>query len=122
MLYETLLHGKMFLVMIYFGIWAGILLTAKKLAMRPFCKSKVAVVLTDILFVTICSALFLIAKIKFCYGEFRLFELIAFLLGIFAQQFSLNNLVEKILKLLYTTFVRIFCKLKKTKLFGKILK
>ena len=122
MLYETLLHGKMFLVMLYFGIWCGVLLTIKKLSVRALGNNKVILVLTDVLYVIVCSLIFLFAKIKFWYGEFRLFELLALVLGIFIEQFSLNNLVEKIFKLLYNGFEKIFCKLKKTKFFGKILK
>ena len=122
MLYESLLQGKTFLVVLYFGIVAGVLLTIKKIIDRPLKKSKIFITLSDIFYMLICSLLFLLTKTKFCYGEFRLFELIAFFMGILLQQFSLNNLVEKILHMLYNLFVKVTNKLKKIKLFGKILK
>lgn len=122
MLYETLMQGKMFLVLMYFGIVAGIFLTAKKLIDKTIKKSKFLTAISDMIFMLVCSALFLIAKTKFCYGEFRFFELCAFLIGIILQQYSLNNLVEKFLNMVYNVIVKLFAKLKKTKLFGKILK
>ena len=122
MLFETLLQGKMFLVMLYFGIICGIIFSAKRLFDGIFKQNKAVVIITDILFMAVTSIIFVFAKIKFCYGEFRLFELLSFCLGIFLEQISLNNFVEKFLKLCYNLFKGMFCKLKNTKLFGKILK
>lgn len=122
MLYETLLQGKMFLAIMYFGIVAGVFLTAKKLIDKTTKKSKFLTCISDIVFMLVCTTLFLIAKTKFCYGEFRFFEISAFLIGILIQQYSLNKLVEKFFNMVYNVFVRLFAKLKKTKLFGKILK
>ena len=122
MLYSTLLQGQMFLAMLYFGLLCGIVLTVKKLIDKITKKNKYFIVLTDILFVAICSLVFLLAKIKFCYGEFRLFEIISFCLGIFLEQISINNLVEKILKLLYNFFVKVFLKIKEFKIFKRLSK
>lgn len=122
MLYETLLQSKMLLVMLYFGVTCGILLTAKNLICKTLKQNKVIVILTDILFCVLSTFVFLHARTKFCYGEFRLFELLSFCLGIFIEQISINNLVEKFFKLIYNLFVKIFCKIKKTKLGKKIFK
>ncbi len=122
MLYSTLLQGKMFLVMIYFGILCGIALTAKKIGDRFTKNNKIFVTITDVAFWMLCSIVFIFVKITFCYGEFRLFELLAFSLGILLEQISLNNLVEKVLKVLYNLSCKIFCNLKKLKFFGKIFK
>ena len=122
MLYATLLQGKMFLVMLYFGVVCGIFLTTKKLFDNLTHKNKIIIIVSDILFLCLCSFVFIFTKIKFCYGEFRVFQVLAFLLGIIFEQFSLNNLVEKILNLLYNVSRKVFCKLKKTKFFGKIFK
>ena len=122
MLYSTLLQGKMFLVMLYFGIVCGIVLTAKILLENITKKNRIIIVASDICFLFVCSIVFLFAKNKFCYGEFRLFELLAFCLGIFFEQISLNNLVEKIFRLLYNSLRKIFCKLKSLKFFSKIFK
>lgn len=122
MLYETLLQGKMFLVLLYFGLVCGIFLTIKKLICKTFKQNKILVIIGDVVFCVIASFVFLIAKNIFCYGEFRLFELLAFSLGIFVEQISINNLVEKILNLFYTLLVKIFCKIKKSKFGSKIFK
>lgn len=122
MLYETLLQSKMLLVMIYFGIISGILLTIKNLICKALKKNKVVIILTDILFCIISSFVFLYAQNKFSYGEFRLFQLLSFLLGVFIEQISINNLVEKILRLIYNLFVKVFCKVKNTKLGKKVFK
>ena len=122
MLYETLLQGSMFLCLLYFGILCGIILSAKNLCDKLAKKNRVIVVITDILFMILLSLIFIFAKTKYCYGEFRLFEILAFVIGIFLQQISINNLVEKILKMSYTLLNKSFCKLKKVKLFRKIFK
>lgn len=122
MLYETLLQGKMFLCLLYFGILCGIFLSIKKLIDKTLKNNKVIVIVTDIIFMLFASIIFVFAKIKYCYGQFRIFELLSFSLGIYLQQISINNLVEKILNMSYTLFIRVFCKLKKTKIFSKIFK
>ena len=122
MLYETLLQGQMFLCLLFFGIVCGIFLTAKKMLDRMLKNKSFVVVTTDIVFMLIFSAIFIFAKTVFCYGEFRAFELIAFLLGVWLQQISINNLVEKVFKMSYNLLGKIFRKLKKTKVFSKIFK
>lgn len=122
MLYETLLQSKMLFVMLYFGLTCGILLTIKNLICKMVKQNKVVIILTDILFCVLTSFVFLYAKIKFCYGEFRLFEPLSFCLGIFIEQISINNLVEKFFKLIYNLSVKVFCKVKKTKLGKRIFK
>ena len=122
MLYESLLQGKMLLCLFYFGIICGIILSIKKMIDKSLKNNNIITAITDVIFMAISSVIFIYAKIKYCYGQFRIFELLGFVLGIYLQQISINNLVEKFLNLSYTFFVRVFCKLKKTKLFGKILK
>lgn len=122
MLYETLLQGKIFLVLLYFGILCGIVLTSKKMLTKMTKNNKVLLVLTDTLFLSICAIAFIFARIKFCYGEFRIFHLVAFLLGILLEQISLNKLVEKFFTLLYNISRKIFNKLKNIKIIKKILR
>ena len=122
MLYETLLQGKMFLMMLYFGIVCGILLTIKNMICNLLKQNKIVIIASDILFCLVSTFVFVFAKIAFCYGQFRIFELIAFVLGITIQQISLNKIVEKIFHLLYTLLERLFCKLKNSKFGKKIFK
>ena len=122
MIFETLLQGKIFLCFVFFGGICGMVFSAKKLIDKSFKKRKFVVVTTDILFMIMFSLTFIFAKTMFAFGEFRLYLLIAYVLGIVWEQISLDFLVEKFLKMSYTLFGKIFCKLKKTKLFSKVLK
>ena len=122
MLYETLLQGLMFLCFLWFGIVCGFFLSGIKLLEKIFKHKKIAVVVFDIAFMIVFSLLFVFAKTIICYGEFRIFEVLRFCLGIFLEQISLNNLVEKFLNLSYTLLGKVFAKLKHTKLFAKIFK
>lgn len=122
MLYETLLQGKMLLCFVFFGMICGMALGACKMFVKAFKKNRVATIVFDILFMLVFTALFLHAKIKYCYGEFRLFELLGYCLGIFLQQISINNLLEKFLRLSYNLIVKIAKKLKNSKFFGKIFR
>ena len=121
MFFETLLQSKIFLCTMYFGILGGICLTAIKMLQKVFSK-KVFVIVGDILLSLVFAVLFLSCINIFNFGCFRLYELIGFVLGIVLEQISLNNLVEKFLNLIYT-LTRKFCqRLKKSKIFGKIVK
>lgn len=122
MLYETLLQGKIFLCAIYFGLVCGIFFTIKKRLDNLFKKNKFVVLINDILIFVVATALFLICINLFNYGEFRLYELVGFACGIVLEQISLNKIVEKILQILYNLFNKLFTKLKKSKLFGKVIK
>lgn len=122
MLYETLLQSKIFLCLAYFGIISGIFLSAFNIVNKATKNNKFVIITNDIIFCCIASMLFLFAITKFNYGEFRIYELIGFSFGIIIQQISLNKIVEKILHWVYNVFVKVFCKLKKTKMFIKILK
>ena len=122
MLYETLLQGKILLCFVFFGIICGLGLSIKKLVSKLARHNKFVVIMTDFVSMLAFSLIFIYAKIKYAYGQFRLFEMLGFCAGIFLEQFSLNNLVEKFLNMSYTLLTKIFCKLKKSKFFGKIFK
>lgn len=122
MLYETLLQSKIFLCALYFGILCGIFLTAKNGADKLFKNKKAIVIVTDILFFVVAAILFLTCINLFNFGEFRLFELLGFALGIVLEQISVNKIVEKAFKMLYTLFAKMFAKLKNTKIFKRVFK
>ena len=122
MLFETLLQGKLLLCFLFFGIVCGIFLSTKNLIDQTFKKRKTVVIITDLMIMLLATLIFVFAKIKYAYGEFRLYQVLGFCIGIFLQQISLNKLVEKILIVCYNFSVKIFCRLKKTKILGKILK
>ena len=122
MLFETLLQGKIFLCTLYFGLVCGILLTIKKIVDRSLKNKKVIVIITDVLSFVLSTVLFLICINLFNFGEIRLYEVVGFVTGIILQQISLDKLVEKFLQMLYNIIVKLFAKLKKSKIFGKVLK
>lgn len=122
MLFETLLQDQIFFCTIYFGIICGIFLTVKNIIDNVFKKNKYVLIITDIIISIIFTALFLICINVFNYGQFRLFEVFGFMLGVIIEQISLNKIVEKFLKIIYNIFIKVFYKLKKTKIFQKIIK
>lgn len=122
MMFETLLQGKIFLAFVFFGAICGIVFSIKKLIDKSFKNNKITTVATDIIFMLVFSAIFIFAKNVYAYGEFRLYLALAYCLGIVWEQISLNYLVEKFLNMSYNLFTRLFCKLKKFKIFSKIFK
>ena len=122
MMFETLLQGEIFLCFLFFGAICGIVFSSKKMIDKAFKKSKLIVLITDIVFMFLFSIMFIYAKNIYNFGEFRLFLLMAYIIGIVWEQISLDFLVVKFLKMSYNFFVRLFCKLKKTKFFCKIFK
>ena len=122
MLYETLLQGKTFLCCAYFGILASFSFEIKFLLSKLTKNNKILNIIFEILAMLFCTVVFWVCISKYNFGVFRLFELVAFCLGIVFEYFSVHKLLEKNLQLIYTFFVRIANKLKKTKLLGKIFK
>lgn len=122
MLYQTLLQSKIFLCTVYFGIVCGVCLMAKKLIDNFFKNKKIVVLITDIFIFFVATILFLICINLFNYGEFRLYELAGFVLGIVLEQISLNKIVEKTFSLIYNLITKLINKLKTTKIFSKVLK
>src|SRR5574344_314720 len=89
MLYETLFQGKMFFAMLFFGVLCGIILTAKNIFDNTIKNKKILAKIilptSDIFCIIIFSLIFLYGLNKFCYGNFRLFNLVGFCLGIFLR-------------------------------------
>lgn len=126
MLYETLLQGQIFLCMLYFGLIAGIVFEAKNLIINAFSKNKVVCFVLDLIFMVVASLLFVLAKNISNYGEFRIYLLIGFVLGIYLEHASIGFLVEKFFLLCYNWITkisrRIFLHKPKSKFMQKLLK
>ena len=122
MLYETLLQAQIFLCLFYFGAICGIVYTLFKLINKSFNNQKVLVFVTDLIFCIILTFAFIFACNMFNYGEFRFYLLLAFFLGLVIEQKTIGFLVEKFFKFVYNNLVKIFNKLKTTKIFKRILK
>ena len=126
MLYETLCQPLIFLGMLYFGVLSGAVFEAKNLVCKTFNNQKFVCLVTDIAIVTFCSIVFVVAKNLLNFGEFRLYLLIAFVLGNIIEHISIGFLVEKIFLFLYNGCVkiyrRIFCTKPKSRLMQKLLK
>ena len=126
MLYETLYQGQIFLAVLYFGLIAGVVFEGKNLIQNAFNKNKIVCVVLDTAFMAIASLLFIFAKNLANYGEFRLYLLIAFVLGIVLEHISIGFLVEKFFVGVYTIGRKIgrkiFCYKPKSKFMQKLLK
>ena len=116
MLHETLLQGQVFLCMLYFGLWCGILFELKNIIEKTFFNNKIICVILDTCFVAISSVIFVLGKNIVNFGEFRFFLLLSFCFGAILEHFSIGFLVEKLFNLIYTNIVKFFklliCKIK----------
>ncbi len=116
MLHETLLQGQVFLCMLYFGLWCGILFELKNIIEKTFFNNKIICVILDTCFVAISSVIFVLGKNIVNFGEFRLFLLLSFCFGAILEHFSIGFLVEKLFNLIYTNVIKFFklliCKIK----------
>lgn len=121
MLYQTLFQGKVFLIMLYYGIISGLILEIKILTCKIF-NSKLLNILLDFVIGIIFGFLFIKSVNMFNYGEFRIYLLIAYCIGIIIEHKTLGNLVEKLLVNIYTLFAKLINKLKSKKVFSKIFK
>lgn len=126
MLYETLYQGQIFLVMLYFGLLTGVFFEGKNLVERAFSKNKTICVVLDTLFMVLSALIFIYAKNLANYGEFRIYLLLAFGLGIVLEHISIGFLVEKFFVGVYNITKKIgrkiFCHKPKSKFMQKLLK
>lgn len=126
MLYETLLQGQIFLCVLYFGLIAGIIFEAKNLVEKSLSQNKVVCFVLDLAFMCLASLLFIIAKNVANFGEFRLYLLVSFILGIVLEHITIGFLVEKFFLLVYNWIRKItrrmFLYKPKSKFMQKLLK
>ena len=126
MLYETLYQGQIFLAVLYFGLIAGVVFEGKNLIQNAFNKNKIVCLVLDTAFMTLSALLFICAKNLANYGEFRLYLLIAFVLGIMLEHISIGFLVEKFFVSVYNISRKIgrkiSCYKPKSKFMQKLLK
>ena len=78
------------------------------------------ILITDILFFITSTFLFVFAENLFNYGEFRLYLLLAFVLGATIEHFSVGFLVEKFFIIIYNLINRVIYLLKNK--FKKVFK
>ncbi len=126
MLYETLSQGYIFLCVLYFGLLGGILFEAKNLIINALSKNKVVCFVLDLVFMLVACLLFVVSKNIANYGEFRIYLLISFILGIWLEHITIGFLVEKFFMFCYnwTTKIsrRIFLHKPKSKFMQKLFK
>lgn len=126
MLYETLLQGQIFLCVLYFGLITGIIFEAKKLIEKALSENKVVCFVLDLVFMCVASIIFIIAKNVANFGEFRLYLIVSFVLGIVLEHITIGFLVEKFFLLVYNWVRkltrRMFAYKPKSKFMQKLLK
>lgn len=126
MLYETLLQGQIFLCLIWFGILSGIIYEIKRMIEITFLNLKIIVFILNIIYLFIAGIIFIFAINLINFGEFRVFEIIAFITGIIIERKICGILVVNFINKMYNVFIKtikrifnsnfikkIFCKRKK---------
>lgn len=119
MLYETLFQSQIFFMMLYFGMICGIIFEAKNLIRHALFDNKIISFVADFAFMCVSALIFVYSKNLLNFGEFRIYLLLAFVLGIIIEHISIGFLVEKLFYLMYNKsrklYRRIFCKKTKSK-------
>ena len=126
MLYETLLQGQIFLCVLYFGLIGGVVFEAKNLMEKSLSQNKVVCFVLDLCYMLFCALLFIFAKNIANFGEFRIYLLISFVIGVLIEHLTIGFLVEKFFMLLYNGATklsrRMFLFKPKSKFMQKLLK
>lgn len=124
MLYETLFQADIFLSIIYFGIISGLvyeiinLITVKNYIINLF---------KDLLFMLIFSVIYVYSVNIYCFGEFRLFTIVAFIVGFLIERKTIGKFLALFLNIIYNVTVKIVLKInnfyivKKIVSFGKLI-
>lgn len=126
MLYETLLQGQIFLCVLYFGLIGGVVFEAKNLIEKSLSQNKIVCFVLDMIYMIFCAGLFAFSKNIANFGEFRIYLLISFVLGVLIEHLTIGFLVEKFFMLLYNGVTklsrRLFLHKPKSKFMQKLLK
>ncbi len=113
MLYETLLQANIFLSIMYFGIICGLCYEIFNLFK---IKNYVLNIIKDFVFMLVFSCIFILSVNIFCFGEFRFYTILAFLVGFFVERKTIGKFVALFLKLVYNIYVKAVAKLKSSKI------
>lgn len=114
MLFETLKQSYIFLGAIYFGLICGILFEILQFFLGK--KNKVFILIKDVLFSLLSTILFIICLKLVNYGEFRLYILLAFIVGFILERTTIGFLVEKLIQFICKFIRFVYNKLMKSKI------
>lgn len=114
MLFETLKQSYIFLGAIYFGLISGILF--EMLSFFFGKKNKIYIWIKDILFSIFSTLLFIVCIKTINYGEFRLYILLAFIVGFILEHLTIGFLIEKLIQFTCKFFKMVYNKLMKNKI------
>ncbi len=107
MLYETLLGGYVFACLLFCGIVAGIVLEVFNLIESSLKKIKLLQILINALASFAVAVILFLAVNMFNYGEYRLYLLIAFVLGIVLERLTVGQIVANISFFMYNCFKKV---------------
>lgn len=110
LLYETLSHPLIFLIIFSIGLSSGLIFDLRNYINFLFMNKKILSVIWDILATLIVFSILLISNLKFNYGEFRFFVILAFFAGLIIQRLTLGVFVAKFCSWCYTKFRKIIDK------------
>lgn len=110
LLYETLSHPLIFLIIFSIGLSSGLVFDLRNYINFLFLNKKFISIILDILACLIICFILFISNLKFNYGEFRFFILLAFFSGFLIQRLTLGIFVGKFFSWCYTKFRKIIDK------------
>lgn len=111
-----------FAIMFGFGLCSGVAVTAIRHSIHKFLKNIVVKNVVDSVCVLIFATTFFLLVNYLNFGQFRLYLLISFALGLLLQYKLFNKVIAKLVYIVYNLLCKVAKFVKQTWLFKKILK
>ena len=111
LLYETLSQPLVFLVVFAIGFGSGFVFDLRNYIHFLCNKNKVVSVVLDVVATVVCCLVFLFAILNFNFGEMRLYLILAFILGLLLQRFSLGYIIAKFFVWWYNVLKKVVSKI-----------
>ncbi len=111
LLYETLSQPAVFFIIFSIGLLSGLLFDFKSYISFLFAKNKIISILLDIVVAFLTCLILYFSNLKFNYGEFRFYVLIAFFNGLLIERFSIGIFVAKFFSWCYNKFGKLISQL-----------
>lgn len=111
LLYETLSQPLIFAVISLIGFSSGLIFDLRNYICFLFAKNKIVSITLDVVATILVCLIFLIGNLYFNFGEFRVYVILAFIIGLLIERVTLGIIVGKICSWCYNKFRKLVLKI-----------